>query len=152
MNIIKGMLLVLLLASTAVSTEQKAHPISTITHKIEVVESKEVRWEAFINALIWMESRGIPTAKNPNSSALGLFQQLYIYVDEANRLVGYKKFEYDDRTDPKRSREMFDIVQAHHNPTKDIDRAIRLHAASAGTEQYITKLKAKMYEYIKLNI
>lgn len=101
------------------------------------------QWEAFIQALIWMESRGDQWAKNPRSSALGQFQQLKVYVDEANRIVGYRKYSYDDRTDPLLARQMFDIVQGYWNPSKDINRAIRLHAG-LWDEQYVRGLKSKM--------
>ena len=54
-----------------------------------------------------------------------------IYVDDVNRIQGLKKakkrYRYSDRTDPKKSREMFDILQGYYNPEKNISKAIRLH-------------------------
>lgn len=88
---------------------------------------KNAEWEVFVKALTWVESRHDPNAKNHNSSALGLFQQLKMYVDDVNRIEGKKRFSYADRKNPKKAREMFEIYQSHYNPNKDISKAINIH-------------------------
>lgn len=110
---------------------------------------KEREWECFILALTWMESRHDTLAKNPKSSALGLFQQLYVYVDDCNRILGYKKYSYKDRTCPIKSREMFDIIQGHYNPQRDLDRAINLHSGYTASNKYKSLLYLKMLEYVE---
>lgn len=68
------------------------------------------------------------------------------------RLIGYcvlngrkSGIDTNDRTNPIKAREMFEIYQSHHNPNKDIDRAIRLHRGLHSTK-YIKKVKRKLRE------
>ena len=56
-----------------------------------------------------------------------------------------KRYRYDDRTNPVKAREMFEIYQSHHNPKKDIDRAIRLHRGLHSTK-YVKEVKRKLRE------
>lgn len=69
-----------------------------------------------------------------------------VYVDEVNRILCLKRekkrYRYDDRTNPVKAREMFEIYQSHHNPKKDIDRAIRLHRGLHSTK-YVKEVKRK---------
>lgn len=99
-------------------------PPNTATYEDALFQE---RWEKLIWAITEVESGGNDFAKNPRSSALGRFQQLKIYVDDVNRIVGSQSYSYNDRTDSVKAREMFDIIQQHYNPKKDLDRAIRLH-------------------------
>lgn len=93
--------------------------------------SEETGWDRLAEAISIVESRKDDNAYNAASGALGRWQMKKIYVDEVNRILTLKKdgrrYHYQDRTNPKRAREMFDIYQAHHNPKKSVDRAIRLH-------------------------
>lgn len=89
------------------------------------------KWERMVQAITYVESRNDDEAYNKASGALGRFQMKKIYVDDVNRIQGLKKakkrYRYSDRTDPKKSREMFDILQGYYNPEKNISKAIRLH-------------------------
>lgn len=67
-----------------------------------------------------------------------------VYVDEVNRIKGRHLYSYKDRFDPVKSREMFEIYQSHHNPTKDIDKTIVLHRGKK-VKSYIRKVKQEMY-------
>lgn len=88
-------------------------------------------WDRLVEAISIVESRKNDNAYNASSGALGRWQMKKIYVDEVNRILALKKderrYHYQDRTNPEKAREMFEIYQAHHNPKKDVDRAIRLH-------------------------
>lgn len=84
----------------------------------------KVVWERLVHAICMVESGCDDKAKNKVSSASGRFQMLKVYVDEVNRIKGRHLYSYKDRFDPVKSREMFEIYQSHHNPTKDIDKAI----------------------------
>lgn len=86
-----------------------------------------VVWERLVHAICMVESGCDDSARNPKSSASGRFQMLKIYVDEVNRIKGKRTYSYNDRFDPLKAREMFEIYQQHYNPNKDIDRAIILH-------------------------
>lgn len=78
---------------------------------------------------------------------LGRWQTKKVYVDEVNRILRLKRkqkrYRYDDRTNPVKAREMFEIYQSHHNPKKDIDRAIRLHRG-LHSAKYVKEVKRKL--------
>lgn len=59
----------------------------------------------YINKVIGVESRGDPTAKNPNSSATGLGQFTSGTWRDAVKEAG-KKYTLADRTDPAKAREI----------------------------------------------
>lgn len=88
-----------------------------------------VVWERLVHAICMVES--------------GWFQMLKVYVDEVNRIKGKHLYSYKGRFDPVKSREMFEIYQSHHNPTKDIDKAIVLHRGKK-VKSYIRKVKQEM--------
>jgi hypothetical protein len=96
-----------------------------------------------------VESRDDDRAYNASSGALGRWQMKKVYVDEVNRILRLKRkkkrYRYDDRTNPSKAREMFEIYQSHHNPNKDIDRAIRLHRGLHSTK-YVKEVKRKLRE------
>ena len=81
--------------------------------------------------------------------ALGRWQMKRVYVDEVNRILCLKrekrKYRYEDRTNPVKAREMFEIYQSHHNPKKDIDRAIKLHRG-LHSPMYVKEVKRKLRE------
>lgn len=115
--------------------------VPAISDKKEVME--RVVWERLVHAICMVESGCDDSARNPKSSASGRFQMLKIYVDEVNRIKGKRTYSYNDRFDPVKSREMFEIYQSHHNPTKDIDKAIVLHRGKK-VKSYIRKVKQEM--------
>ena len=75
------------------------------------------------------------------------FELEYEMKDEVNRILCLKRekkrYRYDDRTNPVKAREMFEIYQSHHNPSKDIDRAIRLHRG-LHSPKYVKEVKNKL--------
>lgn len=99
-------------------------------------------WEVLVEAIIQTESEGNPNAVGLTKDA-GLFQITPIYVKDANRIVGEERYSLQDRFSPDKSHEMFSIVQAHYNPGKNIDKAIRLHNPGAG-KWYGDKVKSNM--------
>lgn len=115
--------------------------VSTISDKKEAMD--RVVWERLVHAICMVESGCDDNAKNKTSSVCGRFQMLRVYVDEVNRIKGKKVYSYNDRFDPLKAREMFEIYQSHHNPTKDIDKAIVLHRGKK-VKSYIRKVKQEM--------
>lgn len=103
----------------------------------------KVVWERLVHAICMVESGCDDSARNPKSSASGRFQMLKIYVDEVNRIKGKRTYSYNDRFDPLKAREMFEIYQQHYNPNKNIDRAIILHRGKV-SKNYIRKVKSEM--------
>lgn len=122
----------------------------TITKAFLDSVNESRKWEAFIKALTWVESRHEPKAKNSNTSAKGIFQQLDTYVVEANRIVGYKKFKSKDRFEPQKAREMFDVVQSFYNPKKDIKKALKIHRGKHD-KSHEKEVFKKMKEYLVEN-
>lgn len=115
--------------------------VPTISDKKEAMD--RVAWERLVHAICMVESGCDDNAKNKTSSACGRFQMLRVYVDEVNRIKGKRTYSYNDRFDPLKAREMFEIYQQHYNPNKDIDRAIILHRGKV-SEKYIKKVKSEM--------
>lgn len=115
--------------------------VSTISDKKEAMD--RVVWERLVHAICMVESGCDDNAKNKTSSACGRFQMLRVYVDEVNRIKGKKVYSYNDRFDPLKAREMFEIYQQHYNPNKNIDRAIILHRGKV-SKNYIRKVKSEM--------
>ncbi len=85
-------------------------------------------WEPVIKAIAHIESRGNASARN--GSYVGLLQISPILVTECNNILksqgSSKRYTLADRTNAQKSKEMFVIIQKHHNPTNNIERAIRL--------------------------
>lgn len=115
--------------------------VSAISNKKDAMD--RVVWERLVHAICMVESGCDDSARNPKSSASGRFQMLKIYVDEVNRIKGKKVYSYNDRFDPLKAREMFEIYQQHYNPNKNIDRAIILHRGKV-SKNYIRKVKSEM--------
>lgn len=111
-------------------------------------------WELMIQALIIVESEGNPLATGKTND-VGILQITPVYIAEVNRILGKHIYTLEHRTDIEKSIEMFEIYQSHHNPHKDIVRAIKIHNPRAG-QWYLdkvllefTNLKTKHYYDIK---
>lgn len=115
--------------------------VSAISNKKDAMD--RVVWERLVHAICMVESGCDDSARNPKSSASGRFQMLKIYVDEVNRIKGKKVYSYNDRFDPLKAREMFEIYQQHYNPNKNIDRAIILHRGKK-SKSHIKNVKQEM--------
>ena len=101
----------------------------------------ESDWSKMVSALIKVESNGKADAVNASTGATGILQIMPIYVAEANRISG-RNFSLEDRYSPEMSIDMFNIVQAHHNPKRDIEKAIRMHNPRGGDWYYRRVIKA----------
>ena len=99
--------------------------------------------QAICKAIIWVESRDNPKAYRESGNCMGILQITPIYVKECNRLQSNVTYTLEDRTDIVKSLEMFTIIQNHHNPEHDLERAIQLHNPTAGPE-YGDKVKARL--------
>ena len=99
-------------------------------------------WELFVNALIFVESRGDENAVGSKND-VGILQITPVYVEEVNRILGKTLYSLEDRYDKEKSLEMFEIIQTYRNPQRDINKAIKLHNPRAG-KQYAYKIKEQM--------
>lgn len=100
-----------------------------VTSLPAIVEKSD--WEILILALIQVESGGDTLAVG-KANDVGALQITPIYVREVNRILGEERYGLESRLSLSASLEMFEIMQSHHNPNKDIDRAIKLHNPKAG--------------------
>lgn len=89
-------------------------------------------WDIFVKALIEVESSNNQYAVG-KSNDVGILQITPIYVKEVNRISG-KSFTLEDRLSIDKSMEMFNIMQDHYNPSRDINKAIKLHNPKAGNK------------------
>ena len=89
-------------------------------------------------AIIYTESEGNPLAIGKNQD-LGCMQITPIYVEEVNRILKDTIYHHTDAFCPKKSLEMFSVVQDYHNPNHDIDAAIRLHNRAPWYSQKVLK-------------
>ncbi len=113
-------------------------------------EPKE--WDILIQALIIVESEGNQFAEGKTND-VGILQITPIYVKEVNRILNENVYLLSHRTDIEKSLEMFEIYQAHHNPTRDILRAIKIHNPGAGewyTDKVINVFKSLLNDSKKL--
>ena len=113
------------------------------------IKKEPSEWDIFVEALIQVESEGKADAVGKTND-VGILQITPIYVKDVNRILGEDRYTLAERTDTKKSLEMFEILQGHYNPSKSIDKAIKLHNPRAG-QSYRIKIMNQM-EIIKSNL
>ena len=110
-------------------------------------KSSKVNWEPVMNAIIQVESGGRSKAKNGNQC--GAMQITPILVRECNNILkarkSKKRYTLADRFNVKKSKEMFLLIQSHHNPENDVEHAIRSwnggqHYSVRATQRYFEKV------------
>ena len=119
-----------------------------VAESAESAESAEMKKDTLSDyqilqlALIYTESEFNPLAVG-KSGDWGLLQITPIYVKEVNRILGEEKYSHEDAFNPEKSMAMFTIMQNHHNPENDIDRAIASHNPTASSA-YSVKVRKNM--------
>lgn len=107
---------------------------------------------SLIDAIIQVESGGNPYAIGDNGYAVGILQIHPIMVRDVNRIVGYDKYDLNDRYDINKSKEMFWIYTNHYS--KDETNEIIARRWNGGprgdkkesTVQYWNKVKKCLEE------
>ena len=99
-----------------------------------------VPYEQTFLAIVAQESGGNPHALNVHENAVGILQIRPVMVDDCNRIVGYIRWTLADRTNPAKSREMYDCFQKHHTHPGDGSEqwARRWNGGPRGTEKTST--------------
>lgn len=115
-------------------------------------ESKEsFDWSPVIEAIISVESDGNPNAVSGNSC--GAMQITPILVKECNLILQRRKinkrFKLRDRFSVDKSKEMFLLIQSYHNPTNNVEKAIRswnggMRYSVKRTQRYYNKVLKRM--------
>lgn len=84
-------------------------------------------WNPVMDAIIKVESEGNSKAVSGNS--VGAMQITPVLVKECNNILSKRKskkrYTLADRYSVEKSKEMFLLIQSHHNKTNDVERAIR---------------------------
>lgn len=131
-----------------VITEERSPIILTESYQL-------TDWDLLILAIIETESEFNFLAEGTKND-VGIFQITPVYVEDVNRIVGVERYSHSDAYDPEKSLEMFNIIQTHYNPGKDIKKAIHLHNPIAGSwyeRKVMTNLEyIKNYERIRMNL
>ena len=108
-------------------------------------------WNPVMDAIIEVESGG--DAKAVNGRSVGAMQITPILVKECNNILqqknSKKRYTLADRYSIEKSKEMFLLIQSHHNPANCIEKAIRLWNGGANysvkaTTKYYQKVMSKM--------
>ena len=108
-------------------------------------------WSAVVSAIAKVESKG--NARAVNGDAVGILQIRPVLVRDVNRILklrnSTKRYTLNDRYDPQKSAEMFEIYQSFYNPTGNVEKAIRLWNGGSGytkakTEKYYQKVRRAM--------
>jgi len=104
-----------------------------------------------MDAIILVESEGNPRAVSGNS--VGAMQITPILVRECNNILkarkSDKRFTLADRYDVDKSKEMFLLIQSHHNPQNNVEKAIRswnggMNYSVRATNGYYAKVMRRM--------
>ncbi len=107
--------------------ERENHtPADTTVVTEETGDQRLSDWQVLLLGVAMTESEFYPTAQG-NNDDWGILQLTPIYVEEANRVTGEARWSHEDAWSISRSLEIFNAVQAHHNPEGDLSKAIRLH-------------------------
>lgn len=113
---------------------------------MNINRSELSEWQIMEMAIIKTESEFNPLAVGKTND-IGLFQITPIYIKEINRIVGEEAFTHDDALDEGKSVTMFNLMQNKHNPTHDVDKAIKSHNPTASIS-YSIKVRKNM-EFIR---
>lgn len=113
-----------------------------------VRETKKIDKHKLVEAFIQVESEGNNRAVNKVSGATGCLQLIPIQVKEANRLIGYNKYKLSDRTNRRKSIEIFHVIMQHKNPEYDIHLACKIWNPRSKLS-YHTAIEKKYNELIK---
>ncbi len=119
--------------SGAVQQLEEREPVEApVPEKISVVQllrqqhgDELTDWQVLQLAIAYTESRFNPSAVGKAQDS-GILQITPIYVAEVNRIAG-TDYVLQDAFDPVKSLEMWDLMQAHYNEGRDLERAIALH-------------------------
>ncbi len=104
-----------------------------------------------MEAIILVESEGNPRAVSGNS--VGAMQITPILVRECNNILkgrkSDKRFTLADRYNVAKSKEMFLLIQSHHNPENNVEKAIRswnggMRYSVKATNRYYKKVMQRM--------
>jgi hypothetical protein len=108
--------------------------------------------DLILNAIILVESNNRNV--KGQTGDIGILQITPIFVNDVNRILGYKKYKLQDRWNRIKSIEMYYIAQKYYNPIYDFQNACFIHHnATLYKEQirYLNQCKIKLMQLIITN-
>lgn len=108
-------------------------------------------WGAVMNAIIQVESGG--NSRAVNGKYVGAMQIGPILVKDCNNILKQrnieKRYTLADRYSVDKSKEMFLIIQSRYNPSKNIEKGIRIwnggcNYKTSSTNGYYRRVMSKM--------
>ena len=124
-----------------VNVDKSQNTDSLVNIEYIFIKDTLTEWQVFIMALIEVECERNPNARS-SKNAIGPFQITEIYVSEVNRLYN-TDYVFEDAWDLNKSIGMFELMNDHYNPNRDIDKAIQIHNPGAGS-WYAKRIKERM--------
>lgn len=100
--------------------------ISLMLHLGFVGVHAQAKLDKVVKAIAQVESKNNERVVSNNKVHVGLLQISKITVDECNKIIGKKKYSYNDRYSREKSIEMFYIIQDKYNSKYDVEKAIRI--------------------------
>ena len=114
--------IVLLLAFGCITPTEKVKE-RTIISVANTDDYNYSKWDTFVDAVIYVESRGNDSAVGDNGKAVGCLQIHPIMVREVNRLLAKydipKTYTLEDRYSREKSIEMFNIISEEYYCCED---------------------------------
>lgn len=104
---------------------EKISAVQLLRQQHQQPQGELTDWQVLQLAIAYTESRFNPSAVGKAQDS-GILQITPIYVAEVNRIAG-TDYVLQDAFDPVKSLEMWDLMQAHYNEGRDLERAIALH-------------------------
>lgn len=101
-------------------------------------------------AICWVESRGDPKAYNREEHAVGIAQIRPIMLADANRIIGYERWDTMDCYNPAQSYKIFRLVVRYYAPRGGPEQWARIWNGGGkghkrpSTLPYWAKIKARM--------
>lgn len=102
-------------------------------------------WEKTIMAICWTESKCNSNAVGMAGDS-GVMQLIPVYVQEVNRISG-SDYSHSDAFSVRKSLEMYHLMQAKYNPSRDRDLAIYYHNKSAAYKAAVLRNLAWIEQY-----
>jgi hypothetical protein len=102
-----------------IDSSHQLYIADTKVDKIDPIEPKKIEFDV-LDAMIYVESRGLDSAYNLSEDAVGCLQIRPIMVREVNRILKKtdreERFEMKDRWNRNKSIEMFHVWREYHHP------------------------------------
>lgn len=135
----------------SVYSQRRLKEINVILREYQQQKELQQRKDGVFELIVYIESRGNPNAYAPSENAAGILQIRPVMMNYINRdILKRNVFTLQDRWDPIKSREMWEIVMDHLNP--EYDPAKACYIWNGGTTRYNKSLAPYMAKFEEAKI